>query len=282
MIQYDQPIQNLIADLSATGHVTHSSFPKYSVTVHHNGGVRNTHNDVLNTWRTREASAHFDIDVDGSVAQYVEVNEYAWATGNTDANDHSISIEHADVDTNWTISEATLNSSARLIGWLFAHYIAGTPRPSTNNVFPHQHWYATACPGPDMMKKLGVLILKAGQWYDYFKSGHPQTKVQILQQALKTSQDGVWGPATDMGAMGMRNCASLTTNSKKIGDFNVQAVQHILGNSETPLWKPEDQTDMANWVGIVQGAVLSVKPDKVWGPVTDEAFMALRAANLRK
>lgn len=282
MIQYDVPIRNLIDELNQTGHVTHSSYAKTSVTVHHNGGVQNTHDDVLNTWKTREASAHFDIDVHGAVAQFVEVNEYAWATGDTYGNQSSISIEHADADSDWTISDATFNASARLIGWLFAHYIQGTPRPSSSNVFPHQHWFATACPGPDMMNKLGALINEAAKWYDAFKSGHPQTKVQILQQALKASQDGIWGPATDMGAMGMRNAASLTTAQRKIGEFNVQAVQHILGVAETPLWTNEDQGKIRDWVGIVQGAVLNVNPDKIWGPVTDAAFMALRAANLRK
>lgn len=148
----------------------------------------------------------------------------------------------------------------------FAAYNSGQP----NDQYTTGHDY-----GIDTLQRMLVL--------QRFRSAHPaQSRVGILQQALKTSADGVWGPATDMGAMGMRNAASLTTAHRKIGDFNVQAVQHILGVAETPLWTKEDQDKIGDWVGIVQGAVLQVQPDKIWGPVTDAAFMALRADNLRK
>jgi N-acetyl-anhydromuramyl-L-alanine amidase AmpD len=285
VITYDQPVKNLIAQLNATGHVTHTKYRKTSVTVHHNGG-RQSHEGVLATWQTRPASAHFDIDAYGRVAQYVEVNEYAWATGDTYGNQSSISIEHCDqtLDPDWIVADVTWRAGARLAGYLFAHYIDGNPRPSPNNLFPHQHWYNTACPGPFMMKIWSQYMAEAQHWYDLFKGQKPQNlgPVATLQQALRTTPDGKWGPATDMGAMGMRNCASLTTGHNKVGDFNVQAVQHILGTPETPLWKDEDQAKMGDWVGIVQGAVLKVMPDKVWGPKTDLAFMNLRSQNLNK
>src|SRR4051812_28409013 len=97
-INYDQPVKDLVDALSATKHVTHQSFKKTSVTLHHNGGVANSHEDVLNTWKSREASAHFDVDVHGGVAQYVKVDEYAWAVGNESGNESTISIEMADAD----------------------------------------------------------------------------------------------------------------------------------------------------------------------------------------
>jgi hypothetical protein len=84
-IAYDLPVKDLIAGLDATGHVTHTAYRKTSVTFHHNGG-RLSHEGVLEVWKTREASAHFDVDGNGAVAQYVRVNEYAWATGNTEGN----------------------------------------------------------------------------------------------------------------------------------------------------------------------------------------------------
>jgi hypothetical protein len=82
-INYDRHIVNLIDELSRTGHVTHTKYKKKSVTLHHNGGVRFSHQTILNIWKTRPASAHFDIDAVGDPAQYVEAHEYAWAVANT-------------------------------------------------------------------------------------------------------------------------------------------------------------------------------------------------------
>lgn len=170
-ISYDLPIEDLIDELSATGHVTHESFAKTSVTFHHNGGVGNSHEAVLETWKTRPASAHFDVDSSGSIAQYVNVNEFAWATGNTAGNQHSISIEMADFtgDPNWEVSDVTWKAAARLAAWLFVHVI-GT-RPDSSNVFPHQHWVSTDCPGPWVMHNFSSIIGEVQAQYDHFLNG---------------------------------------------------------------------------------------------------------------
>lgn len=169
-IAYDRPVKDLVAGLSATGHVNHQSYAKTMVTIHHNAGVL-SHEDVLNAWKTREASAHFDVDRNGAVAQYVDVHEYAWACGNTVGNQTSISIEmsNSTAGGNWPVSETTWHEAARLAGWLFAHVI-GT-RPSSSNLVPHHHWYATSCPGPYMDSVFGSLISLAQQAYDSFVSG---------------------------------------------------------------------------------------------------------------
>src|SRR3954470_7194396 len=169
-IGYDRPIKNLIEGLSATGHVNHQSYTKTMVTIHHNAGVL-SHEDVLNAWKTREASAHFDVDRAGAVAQYVNVNEYAWACGNTVGNQTSISIEMSNSTAGgiWPVSETNRNEAARLAGCLFARVI-GT-RPNADNLVPHHHWYSTSCPGPYMDGVFGQLISLAQQAYDSFVSG---------------------------------------------------------------------------------------------------------------
>jgi len=107
-IAYDRTVSNFIDQLSATGHVTHRAYRKTSVTLHHNA-ARLSHQGVLNVWRTRPASAHFDVDAAGAVAQYVKVNEYAWAVGNTAGNQSTISIEmaNATLAPGWTVTDAT-------------------------------------------------------------------------------------------------------------------------------------------------------------------------------
>jgi hypothetical protein len=168
-IAYDKSVNNLIDELSATGHVTHTAYKKKSVTLHHNGG-RLSHNGVLSVWKTRPASAHFDSDAVGAIAQYVKVNEYAWAVGNAVGNRETISIEMANATTSpgWTVADATWQSAARLAGWLFAKVIG--ERPTKDNLFYHHHWSSTECAGP-YMDKIYAKVLKAAQTaYDAFKA----------------------------------------------------------------------------------------------------------------
>jgi hypothetical protein len=173
VIAYDQPVKDLIAGLDATGHVTHTAYRKTSVTFHHNGG-RLSHEGVLEVWKTREASAHFDVDGSGAVAQYVRVNEYAWATGNTQGNQSSISIEMADATLapDYVIADATWRSAARLAGWLFARVIGVAPTPDT--VHLHHDWKATTCAGPFMDKIRAQLFQAVLDAYNEFAKNVPQ------------------------------------------------------------------------------------------------------------
>lgn len=169
-IAYDQPVLDLIDELSATGHVTHTQHRKSKVTLHHNGG-RLSHSGVLSVWQVRPASAHFNIDGLGTCAQFVKVNEYAWATGSTPGNEQSISIEMCNetVAPEWRVGENTWRSAARLAGWLFARVIG--ERPNSSNLVPHGYWSATACPGPFINGNWNAVLTTAQQWYDRFVNG---------------------------------------------------------------------------------------------------------------
>lgn len=204
-IAYDLPVVNLIDELSATGHVTHTAYRKTSVTFHHNAG-RLSHQGVLNVWKYRPASAHFDADRYGAIAQYVKPNEYAWACGNTEGNMRSISIEMANetLSPDWVVSETTWKAAARLGGWLFAKIIGAAP--TRNNVFYHKHWYATSCAGPHMDEVYDQLLAEVQKWYNYFRAGgqggtSAPTPTPVKKKVPGTSKypisaDGVWGPAT--------------------------------------------------------------------------------------
>jgi hypothetical protein len=167
-IAYDRTVSNLIDELSDTGHVTHRSYKKKSVTLHHNAG-RLSHQGVLNVWKTRPASAHFDVDSAGAVAQYVKVSEYAWAAGNLKGNQESIHVEMANskLSPTWEVADATWKSAARLAGWLHLKVIGA--RPTKNTLFYHSHWSATACAGPYMDKIYDKVLAEAQKQYDAFK-----------------------------------------------------------------------------------------------------------------
>lgn len=196
-IAYDRTVSNLIDELNATGHVTHTAYKKTSVTLHHNAG-RLSHLGVLNVWKTRPASAHFDVDSAGAVAQYVRVNEYAWAAGNAEGNRSSIHIEmaNATLGPDWTVADPTWKGAARLAGWLFFKVIG--VRPSKGNFFYHHHWSATACAGPYMDKIYNKVLAEAQKAYDTFKatpsSPHPTTPAKkSIDELAKEVIQGKWG-----------------------------------------------------------------------------------------
>lgn len=196
VINYDKPVKNFIDQLAATGHLSPGAYKKTSVTFHHNAG-RLTNDDVMRVWTTRRASAHFDVDYNGSVAQYVRVNGYAWAVGNTQGNQSSISIELSNSSSggNWPVSETTWKGGARLAGWLFAKVI-GT-RPSKSNVKFHHDWpgAATACAGPYMDSIRDQLLAEVIKAYDYFTSATlppPPPKPPVARKSNTQIAAEVW------------------------------------------------------------------------------------------
>ena len=209
-INYDKPVRDFTAGLDATGHIghtgypTHAKFKKTSVTIHHNDGNL-TLGGILQVWQVRPASAHFQVDINGNIGQYVDVDEFAWAVGNTEGNMSSISIETADATMNpFTTSSATFEEAARLTGWLHAHVLGF--RPNANSVLPHSHWTSTECPGPYMLSHLAELITKAQNWYDHFHVGEvpppspnptPSPGRLTLQQVAQEVIAGKWGNGPD-------------------------------------------------------------------------------------
>lgn len=186
VIAYDRKVSNYIDALSKTGHVTHTSYKKTSVTLHHNAG-RLSHQGVLNVWKTRPASAHFDVDGSGAVAQYVKVNEYAWAAGDLVGNQRSIHIEMANskLSPSWEVADVTWKGAARLAGWLFFKVVGA--RPTKNNFHYHSHWSATACAGPYMDKIYSKVLAEAQKAYDSFKGGKKSTGTVTVPSSPRPS-----------------------------------------------------------------------------------------------
>jgi hypothetical protein len=282
-INYDRHIVNLIDELSRTGHVTHTKYKKKSVTLHHNGGVRFSHQTILNIWRSRPASAHFDVDAVGDPAQYVEEHEYAWAVGNTRGNQETISIEMANISgsPHWEVAEATWQGAARLAGFLFAHVIDGHPRPTRSNFFVHHHWSSTACAGPFVDSHYDEILHAAQQAYDHFHGAAPApaitSPVRDIQRALEIDDDGSWGPATDHRALIMRAAARAHAGypHNVLSTFDVATVQRIVDVKPDSDWGPKTQAALVVWISKLQ-RILGVRPDGSWGPATEARFNAVR------
>lgn len=139
--------------------------PVRRIIVHHNAG----HGiDPVQTWQTREASAHNQVWGSGAVDYIVRYDDTAWHAH--EANDDSIGIEHENVSgaPDWRIADAGLHASARLVGYLCAQKRLGVPAYHVN-VFTHYDIERdgvgvdthTVCPGPYFLAVLG----NPNHWY---------------------------------------------------------------------------------------------------------------------
>lgn len=117
------------------------------ITRHHTAGVLTTE-QVWDVWQTRQASAHYIVETDGTVGQLVWDRDTAWANANLQANQESITIEHsnsAGAGADWPISDATIIGGARLAAALCRFYNLGRPEFG-KNIRDHKEWGQTSCP----------------------------------------------------------------------------------------------------------------------------------------
>ena len=143
--------------------------------IHYNAGNL-TISGCYSVWQSREASAHYQVEDDGTIGQLVWDGNTAWALGDWDANTRSISIEHANRK-DGTITEKCLDNGAHLVAALCRYY--GLGRPAwLKNVFPHKYFVSTSCPGQIYGSQKREFIERAQYWYD--------------KMTGKPSSGGVW------------------------------------------------------------------------------------------
>jgi uncharacterized membrane protein len=139
------------------------------IVIHHNAGNLTTEGCYY-TWQTRPASAHYQVEANGTVGQLVLDSNTAWHAGNWTINTQTIGIEHADYkDGNgqWRMTEATINSGARLVAALCLQYSLGRPQWGVN-VVGHNECVSTECPASLAVggSQHDEYITKAQEWYD--------------------------------------------------------------------------------------------------------------------
>lgn len=239
-INYDLPVLDFIGQLDRTEHVTHIAYRKDVVTLHHNGG-RLTHDGVMSTWTSREASAHFNIDAAGTAAQFVRLNEYAWATGSTEGNRRSISIEMANetVGPEWRVGEYTWRYAARLAAWIHANVFGW--RPSRESLVVHHHWSNTACAGPYIDKMFDRILEATINYYNEFTAGHGGPSVPPPSSGDKSIEDvareviaGSWGNGLDRHHM-------LEAAGYNYDEVQGEVNRILSGNSQTQPTKGFDE-----------------------------------------
>lgn len=139
------------------------------IVIHHNMGNLTTETSYA-TWQTRAASAHYQVEANGTVGQLVLDSDTAWHAGNWQINTRSIGIEHADYRDSsgqWRMTEATINSGARLVAALCLEYNLGRPQWGVN-VVGHNECTSTECPASLAIggSQHNEYLAKAQEWYD--------------------------------------------------------------------------------------------------------------------
>lgn len=137
------------------------------IIVHHNCGNLTT-KGCWEVWQNRQASAHYQVEADGTIGQLVWDADTAWHAGNWDANLTSIGIEHANnhIGAPWTISAPTLDNGAHLVAALCHYYKLGRPTWGVN-IFGHKTFTSTDCPGEIAASQHGAYMARAQYWYDH-------------------------------------------------------------------------------------------------------------------
>ena len=161
--------KNLIADVDKIMNKNYTpgrqSCKIRHIVLHHNAGTLSI-DDIWNTWQTREASAHYQVEIGGRIGQLVNDFDTAWHAGNGYENSISIGIEHANniLGPVWSISDATLDNGAHLVAALCMSYGLGTPAYGVN-VWFHSDFYGTVCPGAIAGSQKNAYFDRATYWY---------------------------------------------------------------------------------------------------------------------
>lgn len=130
-----------------------------AIVVHHNAGNL-TLQEVQNVFKNRKSSAHYDIDVNGNIAQYVDESDRSWCTSGANPDNHTITIELANTSAGvnnktWEISDSTMNAAIALCADICERY--GIAKlyydGKKGTLLRHCDYSSTACPGKYFIAK---------------------------------------------------------------------------------------------------------------------------------
>lgn len=165
------------------------------VVIHHNAGKAMTHAGVYGAFTNNGTSAHYNVDIDGNICQFVHDSDTAWHCPGV--NKKSIGIEHANcsgAEGGWDVGDETIDAGAHLTAAICRAYGLGRPE-WRSNVFPHSDFYSTACPASLRDKYAGEYIEKAQAYYDNLDA-------ELLNKEGWVSQDGGWWYRLEDGSWG--------------------------------------------------------------------------------
>ena len=266
-----------------------------SVVLHYNDGDLSI-DGCYDTWQTRQASAHYQVQSDGLIGQLVWDGNTAWHAGDWDANCRSIGIEHANRGD--SLTDECIESGAHLVAAICAYYKLGRPQWEVN-VFPHNHFSSTDCPGPlrEGTSYHDRYMARAAEWYDAMvggtQPGPPQQGGAPAPAPSLDLGDTSWtGPrmlaewqrqlgTTADGRLSNQSSYNRTKVQVRIesgvydglynahGSSMVRVLQSRLGTGVDGQMGPGTVKALQQWLNDTVGAGLDV--DGYYGPATSRA-----------
>lgn len=209
------------------------------VVIHHNAGVRMSTEDCWRAWQTRKASAHYQVEADGTIGQLVHDADTAWhASG---ANSDGIGVEHANISgpPGWGISDATVEAGAHLVAALCHAYGLGRPTWMVN-VFPHSYYNSTACPGLLAGPLRDRYMSRAQYWYDQM-TGQTHTAVgsapaTTTPTTATTTEENVMLISTTTPWGATAHALVTTTSAHALGEQEAAAYSAATGAAHHLPW----------------------------------------------
>ena len=246
------------------------------IVLHHNAGVRQSTETVGNFWEGAGTSAHYQVEVDGTIGQTVHDYDTAYHAGSWEANTKSIGIEHANITgpndgTPWDISEATIKYGGYLTGALCYGYGLGSPTWGWN-VFPHSDFSSTACPFQLRDKYRDAYMGYAVEMYNRLSGGEVTpayappavTTVDRREQLAKVLHCSADASDLNLRALVLVSASDWGGNNFPCG---IEFAQNVVGTEEDGVWGELSEEAHDETVAEVQ-RILGVTTDGTVGPIT--------------
>lgn len=215
------------------------------ITVHHMAGVLTAKRcGELFQNPNRYGSAHYGIGNDGTIAQYVDEANTAWADGNWDSNCESVTIETSNSETggNWKVSDKALESLIKLCADIAKRNGLGKLVAGKNLTW-HSMYAATACPGPYLKSKMNYIAEKANE-INYPKKEVVDVKINGINIQRKAEYLVIYTGSTSTGTNQWgtevafdSNCVALSNPVYGVGNMKIPAGGFVLsGHNKQGEW----------------------------------------------
>lgn len=117
------------------------------ITIHHMAAIMTAEQCGKIFQSSRQASSHYGIGNDGSIGQYVDENDTAWANANWDSNCKAVTIETSNdsIGGEWHVGDLALDKLIKLVADIAKRNNLGKLVKGKNLTW-HRMYCATTCP----------------------------------------------------------------------------------------------------------------------------------------
>lgn len=235
---------------------------------------------------SRKVATNYGVG-EGVIHQYVKDKDFAFGSGNTEANKFGISIEHEggqmlSSGERKVPTKATLEASAWLCAKIAREHNLGDLVPNVN-AFPHSKYVATACPGSldwhwicaeanrinagSVKPVAPAPVAPTTNNMPVLRIGSTGLSVRVVQAKLNILVDGQFGPITDAAVKAFQRSKGLKADGI-VGPITWRALNAVaaapaapkpvvakVNTTEVQAWKSYQSSlkDIYGYNGVIDG-----------------------------